>query len=263
MSIKGEKIICPLRKKLYFTLLELLIVISIIAILASLLLPGLKAAKDRARMIQCSGNLRNIGTCLTSYIGDNNDWCPVGWMEASQGGCGAWTSQNGLIGYALNNPKYADYATSSYYRYLKGTIFDCPGIKLLPIESDYLANPTEKEYNPYGWNSYGWGTTGMGYKCNPVANQLYHVRSLSVSPDTIALSDIRKRLNTSGLSTFCEPRRNWYEADTVPTFGPRHINKGNALFFDCHVEAKKTSDIAGLDTESVLSKRKYWTHNKD
>jgi len=59
-----------------FTLIELLVVIAIIAVLFSLLLPSLSAAKETAKKTKCMGNLRTIGTCIQSYAMDNNDWLP-------------------------------------------------------------------------------------------------------------------------------------------------------------------------------------------
>src|SRR6185295_11090605 len=61
-----------------FTLIELLAVIVIIAILASLLLPALTTAKGQAQRITCVSNLRQIGIALHNYASDNNGRIPYG-----------------------------------------------------------------------------------------------------------------------------------------------------------------------------------------
>lgn len=59
-----------------FTLIELLVVIAIIAILAALLFPTFARAKASAKSTACVQNLKQIGTALELYMGDNNDVFP-------------------------------------------------------------------------------------------------------------------------------------------------------------------------------------------
>lgn len=59
-----------------FTLIELLIVIAIIAILASLLLPALRKAKDRAVQISCLGDRKQNGVSVSMYANDFNGRVP-------------------------------------------------------------------------------------------------------------------------------------------------------------------------------------------
>ncbi len=77
------------RTRRAFTLVELLVVISAITILMAILLPVLRAARERGRRAACMANLRSLGQAIILYAGDNQDRlvpgdCPVPWAVWAQ-----------------------------------------------------------------------------------------------------------------------------------------------------------------------------------
>ena len=66
-----------MKRILYFTLVELLVVIAVIAILAGLLLPALNAAQRKAHSANCLNNCRQTFLALNAYADDHQEMFPV------------------------------------------------------------------------------------------------------------------------------------------------------------------------------------------
>jgi len=68
---------CSRHKRFAFTLVELLVVISIIAVLLAVLMPSLNRAREQAKRVTCASNVKQIGLGLTMYALENNDNFPL------------------------------------------------------------------------------------------------------------------------------------------------------------------------------------------
>jgi prepilin-type N-terminal cleavage/methylation domain-containing protein/prepilin-type processing-associated H-X9-DG protein len=113
-----------------FTLVELLVVIGIIALLISILLPALQAARRQAAAVKCSSSLRQIGVAFNMYAGEYKGFWPVAVYRkpnSQPDGIAEWRWQD-LISKYVHKQAAAGSADLEKYRN-SSVLWGCPAFK--------------------------------------------------------------------------------------------------------------------------------------
>ena len=204
--MKGQKTsIIGLRLAKGFTLIELLVVVAIMALLISILLPALSAAREQARSIYCLSNIRQIGMATRYYGNDFTNYLPT-YMRLTR-----WviTSGHGITKCLI--PYIGDVKPHSVSKYTSN-LWRCPS-------DDYYYSLTYT------------GNRGTSYMLNLI--KTVNLR-LSQHPP-YKMSDYPKA-DANWWYEHREPERESLIADLVFQDGKNYIHRGgyNVLFIDGH-----------------------------
>ncbi len=199
-----------------FTLIELLVVIAIIAILASMLLPALNSARDKAKQISCANNQKSLGTMMAFYQSDNNDYFTP--LEI----------KNSIpTAYAYWQSRLTDYLSKKGIS--KDTIFFCPAATVQTNTSFKYSSYGACYYGPMAWY-YSTNDTTNFFKKPPAKISL-----LKKPTGSILLADQGLKDRPDKLGYYMIKNVSSY---TTSFQGQRHGGKTNITFADGHVKQR-------------------------
>ncbi len=205
-----------------FTLIELLVVIAIIAILAAMLLPALNSAREKAKAIKCAGNLKQLGTAVSMYTQDYNDWLPLdrlaGEGVGNDGNAMEWRRE--LSPYICN-----ERITDPTDRRIKTGAYACPSF-----------NNKSGDKN---WDGgYGWNYTYLGLEENRSGMARIKLQQVKKATGTAMIGDVYDNDSTDKLLRIFPPS---YQSAKYVSY--QHHGSINMAWVDGHVSGEKREKL--------------------
>ncbi len=193
-----------------FTLIELLVVIAIIAILASMLLPALNKARDKAKAIKCTNNLKQISLGIILYTQASDDYLPS--YDYQQGSQRFWWGNAA----SMINSEITDY---SKFATMKPKFFICPSL----VDYGWGAQDLSYGYNTY-LGYFRYVTTGINRKCK--VTQIRRASQIIMNAD----GDGDHKFDS-------------YIDSSYYIVGDRHDGRSPIAYVDGHCEPKKRYEV--------------------
>ena len=225
-----------MKKKAAFTLVELLVVVAIIALLVSILLPSLGKAKEAARRVICSSNLKSMGLAVAMYSNDSDNWLPK------------LVSEDRSTNYCLEIGTYLSIEDDSWFPWdpvgsWSGAFEpDVGAPKILTCPSE-MGGSYGGPVLGYGWN---WGYLGAYYD-DAAWSKRRKVDQVPCPWETSCIGDSRPISGGSWPAIADAPYWGSYETvsgDHEYMIGRRHNEGANYLCVDGTVKYGTYNDLA-------------------
>lgn len=240
------------------TLIEILVVISIIATLMAILLPSLNHSKSQSKEIVCRHNLRQLVLANESYSHEYRGYPVPGARDIYSGNLHRW------YGVRYDKSQRFDASRGPLAQYLGGSAMQCP-----QTVADTVLPPEQADYEE--------GNGGYGYNFSFIGSQIWRFGyELEGSKESTSLSRIRrpqetlmfcdtamvKRIDSRPCLIpypFAEPRYFLINQQAEPAWAPypsihfRHRKNAEIAWADGHVDCRKMADYGQLNNDGTRS----------
>ncbi len=223
-----------------FTLIELLVVIAIISILSALLLPSLSGAREKAREMGCSSNLKQHAMAMFSYAGDWKDYVPY----LNRAMTTAEQNDNWIINVYLDGGYLPQPKTRISITKPTSGVWLCPSVLPGTISSAMGTGSS------YGYNAQHVCQVGWNFPLGRKLTAFKRPSAIIYSGDAAWFDSGEQCLDAGGklvlsMSLLCPVDRDWINntGGTAQVVPRRHAGGGNIGMVDGHMQRARFSDL--------------------